>query len=79
MEKEFATAVYQASMSALAQARSSASRQHRYLATIAPPSRADESTLPSRGIGVLTVFLCSVLLMGIGSLLVAGVKEHARL
>jgi capsular polysaccharide transport system permease protein len=79
VEKEFATAAYQAAMSSLSVARASAARQHRYLATIAPPSLADKSILPNRWLGVLTVFLCSVLLMGIGSLLVAGVKEHARL
>lgn len=79
VEKEFATAAYQAAMSSLSAARTSAGRQHRYLATIAPPSLADESTLPKRGLGVLTVFLSSLLFMAIGSLLVAGVKEHARL
>lgn len=79
VEKELATAAYEAATSAVSLARASAGRQHRYLATISPPSFADESTEPNRGVGVLTVFLCSLLFMGIGSLLVAGVKEHARL
>jgi capsular polysaccharide transport system permease protein len=79
VEKELATAAYQAATSAVSLARASAGRQHRYLATISPPSFADESTQPNRGAGVLTVFLCSLLFMGIGSLMVAAVKEHARL
>jgi capsular polysaccharide transport system permease protein len=79
VEKELATSAYEATTNALMLARASAGRQHRYLATISPPSFADESTRPKRGLGVLTVFVCSLLFMGIGSLLIAGVKEHARL
>lgn len=78
VEKEFAEAAYRSAMTTLELARADAARQHRYLAIIAAPSLPDESTYPERGLGVLTVFLMSFLLMGIGSLLIASVREHAR-
>jgi len=78
VEKEFAEAAYRSAMTNLEIARADAARQHRYLAVIATPSLPDESTYPERWLGVLTVFLMSFLLMGIGSLLVASVREHAR-
>ena len=79
MEKEFATGAYQTALASLEVARTNAMRQHRYLATIAPPSLADEAQYPRRWLGTLTIFLGSLLLFGIGSLLTASIKEHARL
>jgi capsular polysaccharide transport system permease protein len=78
LEKEFAETAYRSAMASLEVARADAARQHRYLAVIAPPSVPDEATHPERALGVLTVFIMSFLLMGIGSLLVASVREHAR-
>ena len=78
VEKEFAEAAYRTALAGLEAARSDAARQHRYVAVVAPPSLPDESTFPERGLGVLTVFIMSFLLMGIASLLVAAVREHAR-
>lgn len=79
VEKEFATQAYQSTLASLELARSDASRQHRYLATIAAPSQADEAQFPRRWLGVLTAFLGSFLAFGIGSLIAASIKEHARL
>jgi capsular polysaccharide transport system permease protein len=78
VEKEFAQKSYETAMAALEIARADAARQHRYLAVIATPSQPDESTYPKRALGVLTVFVLAFLLLGIGSLLVAAVREHAR-
>lgn len=78
VEKEFAEAAYTTALAGLEAARADAARQHRYVAVIAPPSRPDESTYPERLLGVFTVFLMSFLLMGIGSLIIASVREHAR-
>lgn len=78
-EKEFAQKAYESALTALELARSDAARQHRYLATIASPSKPDESTYPRRIRGVLTVFVVSFLLMGIGILVSAAVREHAKL
>jgi capsular polysaccharide transport system permease protein len=79
VEKEFATRAYQSALTTLELARTDAARQHRYLATIAEPSLADEARFPRRYLGTLTVFLACFLAFSIGSLLVATVKEHARL
>lgn len=79
VEKEFATHAYQSALASLELARSDAARQHRYLATIAAPSVPDEAQYPRRFVGVLTVFLSSLLFFGIGSLSLAAVREHARL
>lgn len=79
VEKEFSEKVYQSTLTSLELARADANRQHRYLAVIAKPSKADESTYPHRIRGVVAAFFLSFLLLGIGSLVVAAVREHARL
>jgi capsular polysaccharide transport system permease protein len=79
VEKEFATRAYQSALTTLELARTDAARQHRYLATIAQPSLADEAQYPRRYLGTLTVFLACFLGFGIFSLLAATIKEHARL
>lgn len=79
VEKEFAEKAYASAMTALELARSDASRQHRYVAVIAEPSMPDDSTYPRRVLGVFSVFGISFLLLGIGALFVAAVREHASL
>jgi capsular polysaccharide transport system permease protein len=79
VEKEFSEKVYQSSLASLELARTDADRQHRYLAVVAQPSKPDTSTYPHRVRGVLAAFFLSFLLLGIGSLMVAAVREHARL
>lgn len=77
-EKEIAQASYHSAIASLELARQEAARQHRYLVRVAKPSLPDESTKPNRYLGVLTVFLGSILLLGIGSLLNAAIREHAK-
>lgn len=79
VEKEFAQHAYKSALASLEVARSEATRQHRYLATIASPSTPDDETHPKRVRGVITVVVLSAMLMGIGMLLVAAVREHARI
>jgi capsular polysaccharide transport system permease protein len=79
VEKEFAQKAYESAMANLEMARADADRQHRYLAIVATPSKPDESTYPHRWRSVLAAFLVSFLLLGVGSLLSAAVREHARL
>lgn len=78
VEKEFAEKAYASAWAAVEMARSDASRQHRYLVTIAEPSHPDEAAYPRRAMAVLTVFLVTLVIMGIGSLMFAAVREHAR-
>lgn len=79
VEKEFSQKAYQSAMVNLEAARADADRQHRYLAVVAAPSSPDSSTYPHRGRSILTAFILSFLLMGVGSLVSAAIREHARL
>jgi capsular polysaccharide transport system permease protein len=79
VEKEFAQKAYESAMATLEMARADADRQHRYVAVIAAPSKPDESTYPHRVRSVLTAFVASFLLWGVFSLMIAAVREHARL
>ncbi|MBC7173643.1 MAG: hypothetical protein H5U40_14480, partial [Polyangiaceae bacterium] len=79
VEKELAQHAYQSAYSALEMARVDASRQHRYLVTIASPSAPDAATHPVTWKGVLVTFLGTFALLGIGALLVASVREHANI
>ncbi len=79
LEKEFAQSAYHSALTSLELARSDASRQHRYLATIASPSTPDDASYPKRLLGTLTAFILSLALVGISSLLLAAVREHARI
>jgi capsular polysaccharide transport system permease protein len=79
VEKEFSQKAYQGAMANLEAARADADRQHRYLAVVATPSSPDQSTYPHRLRSIFTAFLLSFLLMGVGSLVSAAIREHARL
>lgn len=78
LEKEFAQAAYKSAMTSLEMARIEAGRKHRYLVAIAPPSTPDQATHPRRIHGMISVFALSLALFGIASLLVASIREHAR-
>jgi capsular polysaccharide transport system permease protein len=79
VEKEFAQKAYESAMATLEMARADADRQHRYVAVIAAPSLPDESTYPLRIRSVLAAFALSFLLWGVGTMIVAAIREHARL
>ncbi len=78
VEKEFAERAYESAVTSLEVSRIEASRQHRYLATIAGPSQPDDSTYPKIFSSILTVFVLSFALLGIGTLLIASIREHAN-
>ena len=78
-EKSVADMRYRAATELLAKAELDAQRQRRYFVTVAAPSSPDEATEPSRILGILTVFLGAFSAFGIISLLLAAVREHARL
>lgn len=79
VEKEFAQKAYESAMATLEVARAEADRQHRYVAVIAAPSVPDESTYPLRIRSTAAAFVLSFLLWGVGTMIAAAVKEHARL
>lgn len=79
LEKEFAEQAYQSALASLEVARIEANRKHRYLVRIAEPSAPDEYTHPSILMGILGVLVLSFGLLGVGSLLLAVLREHANI
>ena len=79
LEKEFAERLFETALKSLELARIEAVREHRYLVTIAPPSLPDRPSYPKRVWGIATVFVLGLVLMGVVTLLVAAIREHARL
>ncbi len=77
-EKEFAERAYRSALTSLEVARVEADRQHRYLVTIARPSHPDAPTHPRFWHSVLTVLVLSFAALGIGTLLLASIREHAN-
>ncbi|MEZ4326862.1 MAG: hypothetical protein R3B40_16720 [Polyangiales bacterium] len=78
VEKEFAQHAYQSALTALEMARIEADRQNRYVVTVSRPSLPDAATHPDEVRGVLTVTVICFMLLGVGSLLLASVREHAN-
>lgn len=79
LEKEFAQRALQSATASLELARVEAARQHRYLVTVAAPSLPDYPTHPRRFWGVLTVFVLSLLITAIGGVVIASIREHAKI
>lgn len=79
VEKEFAQKAYESALASLELARSEAAQQHRYLAIVSIPSMPDEATHPERLLNVITVLVVSLLTLGVGSLLLAAIREHANI
>ncbi len=77
-EKEFAERAYASALTSLEMARVDAARQHRYLVTLAGPSEPSDATYPDVLWSILTFLILSLAVMGIGTLLIASVREHAN-
>ncbi len=71
-DKQLATA-----LAGLEAARSESIRKQIYLERIVQPSKPDQAMEPRRIKSVLSVFLVGLILWGVGSLLIASVREHA--
>ena len=78
VEKELSEGLYEAALSSLEIARVDAARQHRYVVRIAGPSRPEDAAYPIVWRELLTVLLVSFSLLGIGTLVIASVREHAN-
>lgn len=76
-ELEFAQKAYLLSLQSLEQARLTANRQQRYLATFVAPSLPQEALYPQRIINSLIAALLSLAAWFIGVLIVYGVRDHA--
>lgn len=78
IEKEFAQRAYESALTSLELSRIDSSRQHRYVVRVAGPSQPDEATHPRFWYSLLTVLVMTFALLGIGTLLIASMREHAN-
>lgn len=76
LSQTFAEKELAAALAALEQARITAQKQQLFLEVIAKPSLPDEAMQPKRLRGVLATFVVGVLLWGVLSVIVGGIKEH---
>lgn len=76
LDKEFADRQLASAMASLEQARNEAQRQQLYLERIAQPSLPDIAMEPRRFKSILITMIACIVLWGIMSLLLAGVREH---
>jgi capsular polysaccharide transport system permease protein len=76
LEKEFADKMLASAMSTLELARSDAQRKQLYLERIVQPNKPDVPREPRRLRDVLITFIVSLIIWGILSLLLAGIREH---
>lgn len=76
LDKAFAEKSLAAALSSLEAARNEALRKQLYLERIVSPNLPDRSFEPKRFKNTLEVFLLGLIVWGIGSMLVAGIREH---
>ena len=75
-EKDFADRNLAAAFASLEQARIEAIKKQLYLERVAQPSKPDKALEPKRIRGIITTFVLGLVLWGIASMIIAGVKEH---
>ena len=76
LERAVADKQLAAAMASLEQARSDAQRKQLYLERIVQPNKPDIAIEPYRFRGILSVFLLGLVVWGILTMLIAGVREH---
>jgi len=76
LERTFADRQLGTALAALDGARSEAARKQLYLERLVQPNKPDRAVEPRRLRAVLTVFLMGLILWGVISLVLAGVREH---
>ena len=76
LDREFADKQLGAALASLEQARNEATRKQLYLERIVLPNTPDKALEPKRLRGVLTTLLLGLIVMGILTILLAGVREH---
>lgn len=76
LERAFAEKQLTAALATLEQARNDAVRKQFYLERIVQPSKPDVAVEPRRLRAILVTFVVGLVLWGVLSLLIAGVREH---
>lgn len=76
LERDFADKQLASAMASLEQARNDAVRKQLYLERIVQPSKPDKAMEPRRIRGLLATLLLGLIIWGILTMLIAGIKEH---
>lgn len=76
LEQQFAERQLAGALAGLESARNEAQRKQLYLERIVQPNKPDEAIEPVRLKGIVATFLLGLVLWGILTILIAGVKEH---
>ncbi len=76
LDREFAKSQLASTMASLQMARDQAQRQDLYLEVVSQPHLPDVAMEPRRIKSIISVLAVSLLLWGVWSLFIAGVKEH---
>lgn len=76
LERDFANKQLAVALTALEQAQMDAQRKQLYVERIAQPSTPDKATEPRRARDILATFAVGLILWGVLTVLVAGIKEH---
>lgn len=76
LERTFADKQLGAALASLEQARNEAQRKQLYLERIVQPNKPDIATEPRRLRAIVTTFVLGLIVMGILSILIAGIREH---
>ena len=76
LEREFADKQLASTLVSLEQARNEAQRKQLYLERIVQPSKPDKAMEPRRLRGILTTLIMGMIMWGVLSILLAGVREH---
>jgi capsular polysaccharide transport system permease protein len=76
LEKEFADKMLASAMNTLEQAKNEAQRKQLYLERVVQPNIPDRAMEPRRIRGVAATFVIGLILFGILTMLVAGIREH---
>ncbi|MDD2465384.1 MAG: capsule biosynthesis protein [Desulfobulbus sp.] len=76
LDREFADRQLASTLASLEQARAEALRKQLYLERISQPSTPDMPMTPRRLRGIIAVFFVSLVVYGVCTILLAGVREH---
>ncbi len=77
-KQELARKNYETALKSQQKLHTTLAGEQLYLAVISPPSLATGSAHPRRLWGILTVFVLSIVMMGVFTMLGSALKEHAR-
>lgn len=79
IEEEFARATYTSALTFMETTRATAQQENSYVIDFVSANLPEESTKPERLLIIATIFVVSLLVLGIAKLILAAIKEQAKL